>query len=263
MPLSSKHHRLVRLRRLLRRRTLREAERKFVIEGPRSIESALACGIELEALYFEESANELAKKVLLEAARIGYRAYHVADGTLDRVADAVTAQSVFAVASFVDVSLSALPLGSLVAVMVGVRDPGNAGTIIRSALAAGVSAVIMCEQCVDLYNPKTVRSSAGALFSVPISVVGSLGEVVEYLKDDGYRVFGTSSHAERSYWESDLSGKSAILLGNEGEGLAAVQESLTDLVIKVPIDNRAESLNVGVAASVIMFEARRQRGVQS
>lgn len=263
MPLSSKHHRLVRLRRLLRRRTLREAERKFVIEGPRSIDSALSGGVELEALYYEESSNELVERVLAGAALTGYRIYYVTGGTLDRVADAVTSQSIFAVASFVDVDLSALNLESLVVVMAGVRDPGNAGTIIRSALAAGASAVIMCEQCVDLYNPKTVRSSAGALFSIPIAVVGSLSEVVEHLRKFGYRIFATSSYAETSYWKCELSGKSAILLGNEGEGLTSAQESLADITIKVPIDDRAESLNVGVAASVIMFEANRQRGLQT
>ncbi len=223
------------------------------------MESAILSKVELEAIYFEASDNEIAVNVLEKASRIGYRIYEVASGTLERAADAVTPQAVVAVASFVDQEISALELDSFVVVMAGVRDPGNAGTIIRTGLAAGAAAVILCDQCVDIYNPKTVRASAGALFSVPIAMVDSLAEVSEFLRANGYRMIGTSSHAKTWYWDADLTGKVAIVLGNEGSGLDEGYSGLFEGSVTIPIDARAESLNVGVAASVLMFEAMRQR----
>ncbi len=251
----------MRLRRLLRRRTLREVERKFVIEGGRGILSALNSQIEIEAVYFEQTDDALVGKVVSTASELGYRTYEVAKGTMERVTDTVTPQSVMAVANFVDQGLDQLPLGSFVVVMAGVRDPGNAGTIIRSALASGASALIMCHQSVDLYNPKTVRSSAGALFNVPISIVDSFGEVYDFLHSNNYRLIGTSSHSHSSCWDCDLSGRIAIVVGNEANGLESIWTEMMDSFVKIPIDDRAESLNVAVAASIVMFEASRQRQV--
>ncbi len=215
--------------------------------------------VELEAIYFEPSSSEIAANVLELAAKIGYRTYEMVPGVLERASDAVTPQSVAAIASFVDKDAIDIELESLVAVMVGVRDPGNAGTIIRTGLAAGASAVILCDQCVDIYNPKTVRSSAGALFSTPIAIMDTLEKTAGFLRSKGYRIIGTSSHAQTPYWEEDLSGRVAIVLGNEGSGLDRSYAHLFDRTVTIPIDPRAESLNVGVAAAVLMFEGVRQR----
>lgn len=230
-----------------------------MIEGSRAVESALQSGVELEAIYFEPSTNERAAKVLELASKIGYRTYEVASGTLERASDAVSPQTVAAIASFVDRDLRFVEPDSLVVVMAGVRDPGNAGTVIRTALAASASAVILCDQSVDIYNPKTVRSSAGAIFSVPISIASSFEDVREYLKSRGYRIVGTSSHASTPYWEEELFGKVAIVLGNEGSGLDRSYDQLFDRIIAIPMNFRAESLNVGVAGSILMFEGMRQR----
>ncbi|TAN29626.1 MAG: RNA methyltransferase [Actinomycetota bacterium] len=238
---------------------MREAERKFVIEGPRAVESALVSGVEVEAIYFEPSAGIMAKKVLELAAKIGYRTYETVPGVLERAADAVSPQTLAAIASFVDVGMSDLDLDSFIVVMAGVRDPGNAGTIIRTSLAARASAVILCDQCVDIYNPKTVRSSAGALFSVPIAIADTFAQVNGYLRSKGYKLIGTSSHASTPYWDADLAGNVAIVLGNEGSGLDASYSELFDESVTIPIDPVAESLNVGVAGSILMFEAMHQR----
>ncbi len=237
---------------------MREAERKFVIEGPRAVESALISGVEVEAIYFEPSPNEIAGRVLEIAAEIGYRIYETVPGALERAADAVSPQSVAAIASFVDVDISQVDPDSYIVVMAGVRDPGNAGTLIRSSLAARASAVILCDQCVDIYNPKTVRSSAGALFSVPIVIMDTLAQVKSYLSSKGYKLVGTSSHGKMPYWDVELAGKVAIVLGNEGSGLDASYGDLFDEIVTIPINPVAESLNVGVAGSILMFEAMRQ-----
>lgn len=260
MPLSPKHQRIVRLRRLLRRRTLREAERKFVLEGARAIEAAISAGSSLEAVFYEPTTHKLTESVLSRVTEIGYRVYEVAPGTLDRVGDAVTSQPIAAIAPFVDVKLHELKLTSTVVIMAGVSDPGNAGTIVRSSLAAGASAVVLCDCSVDIYNPKTVRSSAGSLFSQPLSIVDSLDEVAQFLRGQGYGIVGTSSTSNVSYWSSDLTGKTALVLGNEGSGLDDEQSSLVDFSVSIPIDPRAESLNVAVAGSLLIFEARRQLG---
>lgn len=241
---------------------MREAERKFVVEGSKFIQSALDSGVALEAVYYEASNDEFATNVVSNVSKKGYRSYQLAPGTLDRVADAVTPQGVVAIVSYVDVPLVDLQLGSLVIVMVGVRDPGNAGTIIRSALASGASAVIFCNDCVDLYNPKTVRSSAGSLFSIPVAIVDSFAQVAGFLSGRGYQLVGTSSYAGTSCWDIDLSGQVAVVVGNEGSGLDDQTISLLDEAVRIPIDENAESLNVGVAASILMFEAARQRAIK-
>lgn len=240
---------------------MREAERKFVVEGWRAVDSALTSGVEIEAIYYEPSSSDLALRVLDRASQIGYRTYELVPGTLERAGDAVTPQTVAAIAPFVDRELDQIQLDSLVVVMAGVRDPGNAGTMMRSGLAAAASAIIVCDQSVDIYNPKTVRSSAGAIFNIPISIAESFTQVKQALKSRGYQVVGTSSHAQTPYWNVSLSGKVALVLGNEGSGLEESYKELFDFVITIPIDQRAESLNVGVAGSILMFEAMRQRSL--
>ncbi len=230
-----------------------------MVEGSRAVMSALQSGTELEAIYFEPSSNDMTNRVFDLATKIGYRLYEVAPGVLARASDAVTPQAVMAIASFVDRDIADVELSSLVVVMVGVRDPGNAGTVVRSGLAAGASAVILCDQCVDIYNPKTVRSSAGAFFSTPIAIVDTFDQACQQLRSQGYRIIGTSSHVSLPYWHENLSGKVALVLGNEGSGLSEDYWHLLDTNVTVPIDARAESLNVGVAAAVLMFEGMRQR----
>ncbi len=133
----------------------------------------------------------------------------------------------------------------------GIRDPGNMGTMIRTAEAAGVRAVYMSEDCVDLYNPKVIRSTMGSIFRV-ITVRADLENIISQLKQSGIKVYAASLKAEKTYKEADMSG-SAIIIGSEAAGVSeAVMNAATDLVI-IPMAGKVESLNAAVAAAVLMF----------
>ena len=191
----------------------------------------------------------------------GASVIEVQPGVLTRACDAVTAQPVAATVRAVDVSPADLgrlrPL--LVAVLAGVADPGNAGSILRSVAAAGGGAAVLCEGSVDLYNPKTVRSSAGAIFRVPVVKDAATDQVGDELRSLGFRVVAASAGGGRPHTEVDLSGPVAIALGNEGHGLSAAVADSADETLHIPMAGGSESLGVAAAAAVIFFEAARQR----
>ncbi len=150
---------------------------------------------------------------------------------------------------------------SLVVVCADVRDPGNAGTVLRSAAAAGADAVIACDGSVDLLNPKTVRASAGALFRVPIVNGGAPEAVLDALAAWGLTRLGTAAHGGTDYLEADLAAPTALVLGNEAHGLRPEVADRLDGAVTIPMAAGAESLNVGIAAAVLCFEAARRRRV--
>ena len=228
------------------RRSARLEERAFVIEGPKLLAEAEAAGVEpLDVFtapgYHHDGAHELAP------------------GVIERVADAATPQPVMAVVPFVDVPLDSLADAAFLTVCVDLRDPGNAGTVLRSAEASGADGVIFCDGSVDVYNPKTVRASAGSLFHVRVVVGGDAVEVLDRIGDWGVTRFGTSSHEGEDYTAMDFTRPSAIVLGNEANGLPPHVTPALDKAVTIPMAGRSESLNVGMAAAVLCFEAARQR----
>ncbi|HEX2700558.1 MAG TPA: RNA methyltransferase [Acidimicrobiales bacterium] len=225
-------------------------------EGVKVISEALAARVPLEAVFAAPGAPA---DLLDRAAAAGARVHELAPGVLERVAGTVTPQPVMATLPYVDVDLEALRTAALVVVCVDVRDPGNAGTVLRSAEAAGAGGVISCNGCVDLYNPKAVRASAGALFHVPVVDGGDPVDVLRRLGDWGLRRLGTVAGRGGDYTSADLTFPTALVLGNEASGLPdSVVESL-DGEITIPMAGRADSLNVGMAAAILCFEAARQR----
>ena len=256
-PLALRHPRVQRLRRLLSRRSAREDERVFVVEGAKVLSEALDAGIDVESVYVVAGAP--ADRTVERAVAAGARLSTLAPGVLERVADTVTPQPVLAVVPFVDRPLDALRDARLLVVSVDVRDPGNAGTLLRSAEGAGADGVLCCEGSVDVYNPKTVRASAGSLFHVPVVVGGDPVEVLSELASWGVRRLATSASGGRDYTDVDLTEPTAFVLGNEANGLPSEVANLVDDLVTIPMRGRTESLNVGMAAAVLCFEAARQR----
>ncbi len=249
-----------RLRRLLRKRALRWDERVCVIEGPDLIDTALASAVEFEALYVDRSSlGDPDVGALCErATAVGVRTFVLEAGVLDKVADAQTPQPVLAAVHFDVKALTALLGEGLVLVLHNVRDPGNAGTIIRSADASGASAVVLSGESVDPFNPKTLRASAGSVFHVPL-VVAPLEETLEYFRGLGVRSIATVVRGGASYRTVDLSGDCVVVIGNESAGLDDASVALCDEKMTIEMAGRSESLNAGVAASLIAFEALNQR----
>ena len=254
--LALRHQKVQRLRRLLSRRSARDAERAFVVEGVKVLSEALDAGVPVESVYLAAGASE---DVASRAFDAGARIFELAPGVLERVADTVTPQPVMAVVPFLDRPLIDLRGARLSVVAVEVRDPGNAGTILRSAEAAGADGVLCCEGSVDVYNPKTVRASAGSLFHVPVVTGGDPVEVLREMAGWGVRRLATTAVGGRDYSEVDLTGPVAFVLGNEANGLPPEIDALVDEQVTIPMMGRSESLNVGMAAAVLCFEAARQR----
>ncbi len=260
--LALRHQKVQRLRRLVSRRTARDAERVFVLEGLKLVNEALDAGIKVESLYVtagEQSSGGAVVALVERAITDGARVHEVGPGVIERVADTVTPQPVLAVVPFVDRPHQLLREARFMVVAVDVRDPGNAGTILRSAAAAGCDGVIFCEGSVDLYNPKTVRASAGSVFQVPVAVGGHPTEVLADLKRWGVRRLATTVAGGRDYTQVDLTGPTAFVLGNEANGLTQEVEGEVDDRVTIPMAGRSESINVGMAAAVLCFEAARQR----
>lgn len=254
--LGLRHQRVQRLRRLIRRSSARASEEAFVLEGFKLLEEALAAGIAIEGIYV--TAGTVAP-VLDRAYDAGCRIWELAPGVMEKVADAVTPQSVMAVASFLHRPLADLVLSPPLVVCVDLRDPGNAGTVLRSAEAAGMGGVVCCDGAVDVYNPKTVRASAGALFHVPVAVGGDPREVLEEIGRNGVTRLGTVAVGGTPYTDVDFTRPTALILGNEAHGLPPTVEGVLDGQVTIPMVGRSESLNVGMAAAVLCFEAARQR----
>jgi len=148
---------------------------------------------------------------------------------------------------------------SLVLVLADVRDPGNAGTLVRSAAAAGADAVVFTGGSVDPYSPKTVRSSAAALFSLTVVTDAPFDEVGAAFRGRNMTIVGTDAAAGTAMYDCDLTRRVAVVLGNEAVGLSDEARAMTDELVAIPMPGDAESLNVGIAGSILLFEAVRQR----
>ena len=231
-----------------------------MLEGPDLVVAALEAQHPVEAVYFEAAAlaHERSAAALALAARSGVRVVELAAGVLQKVSDAVTPQPVSAVASRVEVAIDELAAGGVVLVLDDVRDPGNLGTAIRAADAAGAAGVVVTGQSVDVDNPKALRATAGSAFHVPICVVGALEEAVGVLRTQGRAVLGAVVHGGAPLFSAPLPTPAAVVVGGEARGLDPALVATLDGAVTIEMAGRAESLNVGVAAALVCFEWQRR-----
>jgi TrmH family RNA methyltransferase len=257
--LGSSHQRVRRLRRLVQKRSLRWSEGVCVLEGPDLVEAALESGVEFEAVYVDAAALHSAPIEALTARATGHgvRVFALAEGVVEKIADAQTPQPVVAAVRFEQRDVASLPTTGLAIVLHDLRDPGNVGTIIRSADAAGATAVVLTGQSVDPFNPKTLRASAGSIFHLPV-LVSSIEATLAHFGGDA-QLLATVVRGGRSHREVDFTKASVVVIGNEADGLDDATIERCDQTISIPMDGRSESLNAGVAASLIAFEALFQR----
>ncbi|MET4619418.1 TrmH family RNA methyltransferase [Arthrobacter sp. 2762] len=263
---------------------------RFLAEGPQAVREALTLHRERtaagrSAVVHEVFASEACLERLPELADLaeGTQLRLASDDVLAAMADTVNPQGIVAVCSFVDVSLeSVLDAGPrLIAVMCQVRDPGNAGTVLRAADAAGADAVILTGSSVDIYNPKAVRSTAGSLFHLPVVLGADVEDLVARFREQGIGVlaadgYGTvnldqlqDENAARRLGNGDVASDYALeaptawLFGNEAQGLSDAELALADHRVAVPVYGAAESLNLGTAATVCLYaSARSQQGAR-
>lgn len=231
-----------------------------MLEGGKLIAEAQRFGAQIDTVFVEPEAARPADIALAESCRAGgARVIEVREGVLSRVLDTVTPQPIAATVARVDRPISEIAAPQLAVVLAGVSDPGNAGTILRSAAAAGADLAVITRQSVDPYNPKTVRATAGAIFQLPVVVDAVLEEALGHLKGLAVKRWGTAAEGGWDYTQADLSTPCAILLGNEAHGIPDVVPGGLDGILTIPMAGPVESLNVAVAGSLLFFEAARQR----
>jgi TrmH family RNA methyltransferase len=245
---------------LLRDASARDEQRAFVLEGPRVVEGALDRGAPLEAICLADGAARGFPSIVDAALAAGIPLVHLKEGVVEKVSTTRTPQPVLAIAPIRSASTSDLPDDGVALVTVDVNDPGNLGTIVRSAEASGAAGVVVTgSKSVDVHHPKVVRSSAGALFGLPVVEQSDPLAALRALGSSGRARLATRARDGVPYDRVDLTAPCALVLGNEAHGLGGELESELDGTVTVPVVGRAESLNVAMAAAVLCFEAARQR----
>ncbi len=242
---------------LLERRG-RDKQAKYIIEGYHLIEEALRSGAPVETIMYSLEKGVpagFADQVTPSVEWVG-----VSQAVLEKCSDTQTPQGVLAVVARPQLGMDELLAREhdLVVVLDGVQDPGNLGTIIRSADAVGAKAVVLGRGTVDLYNPKTIRSTMGSMYHLPI-VEADLLELLPRARERGVRLVTTSLQAQRSCYDTDLRQPTWLILGNEAKGVSPEVAAQSDVQVIIPMQGKAESLNVAMAATILLFEASRQR----
>lgn len=259
----------VKAARQLGKRALRQRARAFLAEGPQAVGEALAAGDVVSQLFITAAAQARYGQLASLAAAQGAEVHPVSGEVMAELAQTVTPQGVLAVCRFIDVPLAALTERALhlVVILANVRDPGNAGTVLRTADAAGADAVLFAGSSVDPYNSKCVRASAGSLFHLPVVTGTPVPDAVQALRTAGLQVLaadgGASLTLDDLHTAGTLGRGTGWLFGNEAWGLPAEVRALADDVVAVPIYGRAESLNLAAAAAVCLYSSARAQGQHS
>ncbi|MBI2518010.1 MAG: RNA methyltransferase [Opitutae bacterium] len=253
-----------RVKQLVRLRERRERDDAglFLIEGYREVRRALEKNIRLKEFYFcpEWFLGENEPALLEQARAAGAQLFELSKEAFAKCSYRDRPDGLLAVApqwkrGLADLALSPQPF---LLVVESIEKPGNLGTILRSADAAGVDAVIVCDAVTDIFNPNVVRSSTGVLFSVPV-VVEDSAAVLAWLRDQGVRVVATTPDTPTLYTQTDLRGPLAIVMGSEQYGLSQFWLKESHALVRIPMAGQADSLNVAMATIITLFEAVRQR----
>jgi RNA methyltransferase, TrmH family len=257
--ITSPHNpRLVRVRALLEKRKQREAEQAFVVEGVRLAEEALAAGWQPELVLYSEQLSERGRAVAQGFAQLGAEAWELSPRLMDSLADTESPQGLLAV-----FPARRLPLPEpldFVLICDNLRDPGNLGTLLRSAAAAGAQAALLSPGTTDAFAPKVLRAGMGAHFRLPVYAL-AWAEIRALCKEGNspMRIFLAEAAEGAACWDLDLRAPLALMVGSEAEGATPEALALADQPITIPMPGKSESLNAAVAASVLLFEVVRQR----
>lgn len=275
--ISSKDNKRIKyIRSLLEKGGIRKKNHSFVVEGIKLVDEALEYGnvldiIVSESLYEEIVSGDLTRNALLsdngkhiiKQVKLGTLLTVVSDAVFKSVSETITPQGILAEVempkhrlleeNFLEIAYEKTGKIKLL-ILEDTADPGNLGTIMRTAEAAGVTGVIMGKGTVDIFNPKVVRSTMGSIFRLPFSYVDDLKAVILGLKRDGISFYATHLKGKESYRDISYSDKAGILIGNEARGLSDEIANLADTYVIIPMQGKVESLNAAVAAALMMYE---------
>ena len=262
--ITSKDNSKIKYIRSLQQKKYREREKKYLVEGLRFAEEALGYPADIDTVVYTPALMEgrRGRDLVAKAAALGLTLVAVSDTVFKELSGTETPQGIMAVMKMDEKPFAPDAIadeGGLLLVVDGVQDPGNLGTIVRTADAAGVKNIILLKGTVDIYNPKTLRSTMGSVFRVNCHIWNDSLELAALFRDKGIRLYVASAGGGKTIYEADYNGPVALVLGSEAAGPGAVLTEQADSVITIPMLGNAESLNVAVAAGIIIFEAVRQR----
>ena len=253
---STSNQKVKDLVQLQKKAKARNKEGVFIAEGSRMVLETPVDRIKqlyISETYFSKGGQELDEK--------GYDFEILSDSVFSYVSDTKTPQGILAIVKRKEYRLEDITdvENPHLIVLDNLQDPGNLGTIFRTAEAAGVTGIVLSRDCVDIYNPKVIRSTMGAIYRMPFVYVEDLLEALNVMKEKGITTYAAHLKGKNSYDKEDYKEACAFLIGNEGNGLREEVSNMADTWIRIPMEGKAESLNAAVAAAVLMFEAARQR----
>ena len=245
---------------------VRKRKGLFEVEGRRELQHCIEAGFEPHTLFIcrdiitEKELDKVLGAIEENFTGMTCQIVEIPQHLYDKVAYRGGTEGIIAELKCKEMSLESLKLKKdpLVVVLESVEKPGNLGAVLRSADASGVDAVIVCDPLTDMYNPNLIRSSIGAVFTVPVATATS-EETIKWLKDNEIKIYTAQLQDSEWYYDTDMKGGTAIVMGTEATGLTDIWRKAADAHIKIPMLGRLDSLNVSVSAAILMFEAVRQR----
>jgi len=253
MMITSRENKIFKTAKLIKTAKGRSEKSLFMIEGLRSVRDAILKNARIECILLKDGTNPISD--------CDCPSYTLAPKLFSELSETVSPQGIIALCHMEEKALSDITKEqkSCVVMCEALQNPGNIGTVIRTAHASDCGGVILTKGCCDLYNPKIVRATMSGMFSVPVVQNQESRKVIEYFRALGYRIVaGALTENAASFYEADLSGKTLIIIGNEGNGVEEETLSLCDCVLKIPMRSDAESLNAAVAGAVMIYEHYRQ-----
>lgn len=242
----------------------RDAKGLYFVEGIRFVNDAIDNGQEILKIIISDKLDSLngGKELLDRVSASCSDCYTVPEKLFKEISDTQSPQGILAVLKKRESDIDrVIETSGTMVLLDSLQDPGNVGTIIRTADAAGISAVLLSKGCVDLYSPKVLRSTMGSVFHMPIFEGVSIKEIIISLKKSGYKIIASHLGGKNNYYQEELTGKIAIIIGNEANGINDETASLADRLVKIPMPGKAESLNASVAAAIMIYEIVRQKAV--
>jgi TrmH family RNA methyltransferase len=255
--LTSRQNPLVKQMRQLHQAKGRRENQQFLLEGTHLLQAAIAHHWPLLAVAHTPTWQMRQGDLFAKLAPLT-RLELVSDDVLEAMATTQHPDGVVAIAQVATTPSSAPVIHRLGLVLETIQDPGNLGTMIRTAAATGVEALILSKDCVDVMNPKVLRASAGAWFQVPMWSVSDLPQELQNYQAQGVQVVATTPTASESYWSLAFSGPTLVMIGNEGAGLSTPLLAIADHQVRIPLAPGTESLNAAIATALILYEAQRQ-----
>jgi TrmH family RNA methyltransferase len=260
--IQSNQNRTIKEIKALHLKKNRDAEGLYFVEGIRFVNDAIDNEQDIIKVIISDKLESLngGKELIARVNSVCNECYLVNEKLFKEISDTQTPQGILAVLKKKKLNLDTIiEQGNSIVILDSLQDPGNVGTIIRTSDAAGISAVILTKGCVDLFSPKVLRSTMGSVFHMPIFESMKIDGTIELLKKSNYKIIASHLKGKNNYYNEDLTGRVAIIVGNEANGISDETAQLSDSLVKIPMPGRAESLNVSIAASIMIYEIVRQK----